>query len=137
MFNSFIGKNVKLGDNVTIGHNCFIDGDIFIGDNTKIANNVSIVNKVEIGRDNNIFTCVNIGYIGEHSVYKNYDISKKAIKIGNSNIIRENSRIQLPYAKDYTYIGDNSYLMANVHIAHDCKVENNVTISPNVVCGGG
>ena len=134
--NSTIDNSVQLGKNVTIGNNCKIIGNVVIGDDCVIENNVNIMNNVTIGSGNTILSGTNIGYIGQMPRDRHYDISKKAIVIGDNNYIRENSTIHLPHSTALTKIGNNCYLMVNAHISHDTSLGNDVVICNNVAIGG-
>lgn len=89
--------------------------------------------RVDIGTGNEIGPYVCIGTDAQHRT----EPSDGKIVIGDNNIIREYSSIHLPtrFSK-ITAIGNNCYLMALSHIAHDCMVENDVIFSNNATLGG-
>jgi UDP-N-acetylglucosamine acyltransferase len=90
-------------------------------------------NRVDIGTGNEIGPYVCIGTDAQHRT----EPSDGKIIIGDNNIIREYSTVHLPtrFSK-VTSIGNNCYLMALSHIAHDCVVEDNVIFSNNATLGG-
>lgn len=113
-----------------------IEGDVKLGVGNKILPYSIIKGPVEIG-DNNIIgphTC--IGQPGQDTRNKFYDSSESKIKIGSRNIIREFCSIQKPCYEDITIIGNDVFLMQSVHIPHDCRVSDNVVITPMCVLAG-
>jgi len=89
--------------------------------------------KIQIGNGNIIGPYVCIGL--DPLTYSQE--SDGIIKIGDNNIIREFTTIQLP-TKDskITQVGNNNFLMSNTHISHDCKIENDITLAIGVVLNG-
>ena len=144
---SYISKNVKLGSNVKIGPFCNINGNISIGDNSELKSHISITGNTIIGRDNIFYPFSNIGCDPQDLKYKG---EESFLKIGNSNIFRENITISKGTADGgmNTNIEDNNLFMTGVHIAHDCRIGNknifvnqvtlggHVNISNHVVIGG-
>ncbi len=126
---SSIGKNTEIGafsiieENVTIGDNCTIANNVLIKKNTIIGNNCEIHAGAIIGDD-------------PQDIKFSRSIKSK-VKIGNNNIIREYCTIHRSTEENsITMIGDNCYLMAYVHIAHDCNIGNNVILANAVQAAG-
>ncbi len=137
---SIVSPKAKLGVNVKIGPFTIIEDDVEIGDNTEISSNVKIKNFTKIGSNCQIFEGAVIGNIPQHLGFKG---EKTFVEIGNRVIIREYCTIHRGTSFDdgITKIEDDCYLMAYVHIAHDCKVgkesilANNVTLAGHVKIG--
>lgn len=90
-------------------------------------------NKLDIGKGNLIGPNVIIGTDAQHPKEKSYGI----IKIGNNNVFREFTTINLPTKqKKITHIGNNCYFMTSSHIDHDCYLENDILFSNNVILSG-
>ena len=83
-----------------------------------------IKGKTSIGSDNHIYSFVSIG---DDPQDKKYDGEDTAVEIGNRNSIREYTTINKGTSQDIgtTRLGDDNWIMAYVHIAHDCQVGNN------------
>ena len=124
-----------LGDGVYIGPFCSVSSDTKIGDGTHLESNVSIIGKVTMGRNNRIFPGVVIGGDPQDITYKG---SQTQVVIGDNNVIRECSTVNRASEKEdgITSIGSNCYFMATAHIAHDCKVGNNVIMGNCSMLGG-
>jgi len=132
---AIVSKNAKLGVNVKVGPFSIIEDDVEIGDNTEISSNVKIRQFTTIGADCQIFEGAVIGNIPQHLGFKG---EKTFVHIGNNVVIREYCTIHRGTSFDdgITKIGDNTYLMAYVHIAHDCKVGHDTILANAVTLAG-
>ena len=132
---STISKSVKLEDNIKIGPYCNIEGEILIGEGTIIKSHVSITGNTTIGKNNIFYPFSNIGCDPQDLKFSGED---SFLEIGNSNTFRENVTISKG-TKDggmVTSIKDNNLFMTGVHIAHDCKINNNNIFVNQVTLGG-
>ncbi len=132
---SVIDKKAKIGKNVKIGPFCFVGPKVQINDNVELISNVHIEGKTIVGEETKIYPFSSIGTPPQDKKYKGEDNS---LEIGKNNIIREYVTIN-PGTKgggEKTIIGDNCLLMISSHVAHDCKIGNNVVIANNVPLGG-
>ena len=123
-----IGKDVKIGPYSVIGPN------VEIGENTIIQSHVSILANTIIGKGNNIYPFVSINDPQDLK----YNGESTNLIIGDNNKIREYVTINPGTVSGggITTIGNNCLLMISSHVAHDCKVGNNVIIANNVPLGG-
>ena len=132
---SVIDKKAKIGKNVKIGPFCFVGPKVQINDNVELISNVHIEGKTMVGEGTKIYPFSSVGTPPQDKKYKGEDNS---LEIGKNNIIREYVTIN-PGTKgggEKTIIGDNCLLMISSHVAHDCKIGNNVVIANNVPLGG-
>lgn len=132
---AIVSKKAKIGVNVKIGPFSIIEDNVEIGDNTEISSNVKIKNYTSIGENCKIFEGAVIGNIPQHLGFEG---EKSFVKIGNNVVVREYCTIHRGTRFDdgITLINDNTYLMAYVHIAHDCKVGKNTILANNVTLAG-
>ncbi len=132
---SIVSEKAELGANVEVGPFSIIEEGVKIGDNTKIHSNVKIKKGTTIGENCTIYEGAVIGNIPQHLGYKG---EETFTEIGNNVTIREYCTIHRGTTFDdgITRIGDNTYLMAYVHIAHDCKVGHDCIFANNVTLGG-
>jgi len=123
-----IDPRAKLGTNISIGAFTVVDGDVVIGDNTSIGHHCVVTGHTEIGADNRIYHSVSVGEANQDKKYKG---EPTKLVIGNRNTIREFCSLNRGTVQDrgVTTIGDDNWLMAYVHVAHDCVVGNNTTIA--------
>ncbi len=120
---AIIDEKASLGTGVSVGAYSVIGADVVIGDNTVIEPHVVISGPTTIGSDNHFFQFCSIGAAPQD---KKYDDDPTTLVIGNGNTIRENVTINRGTAQDRgeTTIGDDNWIMAGVHIAHDCIIGN-------------
>jgi len=132
---SFISKKTKIGKNVKIGPFCNIGDSVEIADNVELISNVHIEGNTKIGKGTKIFPFASIGTSPQDLKYNNEPTS---LEIGENNIIREYVTINpgTEGGGGKTIIGNNCLFMISSHVAHDCKVGNNVIIANNVPLGG-
>ena len=132
---SVIDKKAKISKSVSIGPFCYIGPDVTLEDNVNLISNVHIEGNTIIGKGTKIFPFASIGTQPQDLKFKG---EKNSLLIGENNIIREyvtiNPGTEGGGAK--TVIGNNCLFMISSHIAHDCKIGNNVIIANNVPLGG-
>ena len=132
---SVINTKAKISKNVKIGPFCYVGPDVEIGENVELISNVHLEGNTKIGKETRIFPFASIGTQPQDLKYKN---EKNSTIIGENNIIREYVTINpgTQGGGSKTIIGDNCLFMISSHIAHDCKIGNNVIIANNVPLGG-
>ena len=124
---AIITPGAKLHPTVKVGPYSIIGPDVEIGANTVIGAGCHILGHTTIGCDNVVHPSVVIGTPPQDLKYKG---EKTFVKIGNGNHFREFVTIHLAEGEgNSTIVGDNNLLMAYVHIAHNCKVGNNIIMS--------
>jgi UDP-N-acetylglucosamine acyltransferase len=129
---AIIEGEVVLDEGVEIGPFCHIIGPVQIGKQTSIGSFSYIRGPAEIGKRNRINPhCI----IGTEPESRDATPTGKII-IGNDNVLTELTVVQRGTGERDTEIGNGNYLMDNVHIAHDNKLGDDITIAPNVVLAG-
>ncbi len=119
---------------VTIGPYSIIEKDVVIKKGTHIEDHVLIKAGTTIGENNRICHSALLGGDPQDIKYKGW---KSGVEIGDNNIIREFVTIHKASVKDsITKVGNNCFIMAYVHIAHDCQIGNNVIIANATQMGG-
>ncbi|MEW6620560.1 MAG: acyl-ACP--UDP-N-acetylglucosamine O-acyltransferase [bacterium] len=131
---AIIHPKAKLEDDVEIGPFSIIEENATIRQGTKIGANVIINGWTTIGKNCTIHMgCV----IGHEPQIKNYEIKESYCIIGDNNIIREYVTIHRGWKeKEKTVIGNDNYLMANSHIAHNCEIGSGVIITNGALLAG-
>ena len=130
-----VDPSARLGKNVEIGPYTVIGPDVEIGDGTWIGPHVVIQGPTRIGRQNKIYQ---FSSLGDAPQDKKYAGEKTFLEIGDGNTIREFCTFNRGTSQDIgkTRIGNNNWIMAYVHIAHDCTIGND-TIMANCVTLAG
>jgi len=131
---AFVDPGAELGADVTIGPNTLIGPDVVIGEGTTVGANCLIEGWTEIGRGNRIFHCVVIG--AEPQDLK-YGGEKAYVRIGDRNTIREFATVHRATGEEHeTVVGDDNFIMAYAHIAHNCTVGSHTVLSNGVNMAG-
>jgi UDP-N-acetylglucosamine acyltransferase len=132
---SVISRKAKIGKNVKIGPFCNIGDFVQMDDGVELISNVYIEGNTKIGKETKIFPFACIGTSPQDLKYKN---EPNSLLIGERNIIREYVTINPGTigGGGQTTIGNDCLFMISSHVAHDCKVGNNVIIANNVPLGG-
>ena len=131
---SIINKNAQIDKDVEIGAFCIIDNDVKIGSGTKIMPYVHILPYTTIGKNNIIHQGSTIGGVPQDLKFDN---EKTELIIGDNNVIREYCTLNRGTSfLNKTEIGSNCLLMAYVHVAHDCIINNSVILANGVQLGG-
>lgn len=129
-----VHPSAELHPTVQIGAYAVIGEKVKVGAGTIIGPHVVIEGLTEIGERNEIFPGAAIGL--EPQDLK-YDGSLSLVKIGNGNKIREYVTInRATNAGEATVIGNDNLLMAYVHVAHNCVIEDSVVIANSVSLAG-
>ena len=132
---AIIHSGARLGAGVSVGAYSIIDEHVEIGDNTRIGPHVVITGNTKIGCDNRIFQFCSLGEIPQD---KKYAGEPTRLEIGDRNTIREYCTFNLGTVQDagVTRMGDDNWIMAYVHVAHDCQVGNRTTFANNAQLAG-
>ncbi len=130
-----INSKAKIGKDVKIGPFCFIGPNVQLDDGVELISNIHIEGNTKIGKGTKIFPFASIGTVPQDLKYKG---ETNSLEIGENNIIREYVTINPGTAGSgsKTIVGNNCLLMISSHVAHDCKIGNNVVIANNVPLGG-
>ena len=132
---SVIDKKARIGKNVKIGPFCFIGPGVEISEDVELISNVHIEGNTKVGKGTKIFPFASIGTQPQDLKYKG---ESSSLEIGENNTIREYVTIN-PGTEGggrKTIIGNNCLFMISSHVAHDCKIGNDVVIANNVPLGG-
>jgi UDP-N-acetylglucosamine acyltransferase len=125
---AIIDSGVEIEEEVSIGPFCILREGVHIKKGSRLVSNVIIEGKTEIGENCTVYPFTSIGLPPQDLKYQG---EKTGVKIGNNNIIREYITIHRASVggDGVTVIGDNNFLMAYVHIAHDCKIGSHVIMA--------
>ena len=132
---AFIDPAARLGTGVRVGAFTLIGADVEIGDNCVIGPHCSITGPARIGRDNHFIGHAAIGGAPQD---KKYNGEPTGLVIGDRNIVREFVTINrgTVTGSSSTRIGNDNWLLAYSHIAHDCLVGNHCVFSNNSTLAG-
>lgn len=130
-----IDPRADIGADVEIGPYSVIGPGVRIGDGTQISSHVVIAENTTIGARNRIYQFSSIGAAPQD---KKYDGEPTRLEIGDDNTIREFCTLNRGTSQDagVTRIGHHNWIMAYVHVAHDCQVGNHTIFANNAQLAG-
>ncbi len=132
---AIVHPGARLGANVEIGAYSIVGEHVEIAGNTWIGPHVVIGGHTRIGRDNRIFQFSSIGEMPQDKKYAN---EPTRLEIGDRNTIREFCTFNCGTVQDVgvTRLGNDNWIMAYVHLAHDCQVGNHTIFANNAQLAG-
>ncbi|MBD3234934.1 MAG: acyl-ACP--UDP-N-acetylglucosamine O-acyltransferase [candidate division Zixibacteria bacterium] len=131
---AIVSSDAELANDVTVGPYSIIEGPVKIGKGTSIAAHAIITDNTTIGENCKISPGA---VIGTEPQDLKFEGEESEVKIGNNVTIREYVTINRATEESrLTCVGDNSLLMAYVHVAHDCHLGKNVILANTVQMGG-
>ncbi|QGZ38330.1 acyl-[acyl-carrier-protein]--UDP-N-acetylglucosamine O-acyltransferase [Pseudoduganella flava] len=132
---AIVDPRAELGDGVVIGAYSIIGADVVIGERTWVGPHVVIEGHTTIGCDNKFFQFSSIGAPPQDKKWKG---EPTRLEIGDRNTIREFCTFNLGTVQDkgVTKLGNDNWISAYVHLAHDCVVGSNTIFSNNAQMAG-
>lgn len=132
---AIIDPKAELASDVEVGAYSIIGPDVKIDSGTRIGPHVVIEGPTSIGKNNQIFQYASLGAAPQD---KKYADEPTRLEIGDNNTIREFCTFNRGTVQDagVTRIGNNNWIMAYVHIAHDCHVADNTILANNSSLAG-
>jgi len=132
---AIVSDNAKIADDVEIGAYSVIGDDVEIGSGTCVESHVVINGPTRIGNDNHIYQFASIG---DDPQDKKYAGEPTRLIIGDRNTIREFCTFSRGTTQDLgeTVMGDDNWIMAYVHVAHDCVIGSNTIMANNTTLAG-
>jgi UDP-N-acetylglucosamine acyltransferase len=129
-----VSPDAQIGRDVSIGPFSVIESDVVIGDRCRLASHVVIKDGTRLGPDNEIYEAAVLGGLPQH-IHK--PESPGLLILGSGNTIREQATLHRAMKEGCaTTLGDNNFLMANAHVAHDCQLADNIIMANSVLLAG-
>ena len=132
---ALIAEGARLDPSVSVGPYAVIGANVTIGANTTIGAHCVIEGHTTLGQDNRVFQFASLGGAPQD---KKYAGEPTRLVIGDRNTVREFCTFNTGTTQDegLTRIGDDNWIMAYVHIAHDCVVGNQTILANNATLAG-
>ena len=130
-----VDSRATIGAGVTIGPYCVVGPEVVIGDGTVLKSHVNVDGRTRIGKACTVWPFASIGTQTQDLKYQG---EPTRVVIGEECIIRESVTVH-PGTKagDFlTTVGDRCFILAYAHVAHDCRIGNNVVLSNTVMLAG-
>lgn len=132
---ALVDPGARLGAGVKIGPFCLVGPDVELGDGCELLSHVVVTGTTTIGPRAKIYPFAAIGHPPQDLKYSG---EPTRVVIGSDCIIRESVTIH-PGTKAgnfLTTVGDHCFILAYAHVAHDCRIGNNVVLSNTVMLAG-
>lgn len=132
---AIISDSASIADDVVVGPYVVIGDDVEIGAGCTIDSHAVINGPTRMGENNHVYQFCSIGDDPQDKKYRN---EPTRLEIGNDNTIREFCTISRGTVQDVgvTRLGDDNWIMAYVHIAHDCQVGSHTILANNATLAG-
>lgn len=129
-----VHPSAQLGRDCEIGPFALIDENAVLGDRCVVESHAVVRRGVVMGDDNRVCEHAVLGGLAQHLAARSYD---GGLTIGSGNTFRENVTIHRALSSDgQTTLGNGNFLMVGSHVAHDCRVGDNVIMANNAMLGG-
>ncbi len=132
---AIVEPGAQIGESVSIGAYSVIGPQVRIGEGTSVGPHCVIEGRTTIGRGNRIFQFASLGAVPQD---KKYAGEPTELHIGDDNVIREFCTFNLGTAQGggVTRLGNDNWMMAYVHLAHDCQVGDHTIFANNAQMAG-
>ncbi|HSP96194.1 MAG TPA: acyl-ACP--UDP-N-acetylglucosamine O-acyltransferase [Candidatus Dormibacteraeota bacterium] len=131
---AIVDPRAEIDPTADIGPYVIVDGPVLVGAGTRVLAHAVLVGDTAIGRDNVIHYGAVIGNVPQDLSYRD---APTGVRIGDRNIIREHAEVHRATALEHpTELGDDNFLFARAHVAHDCRVGNGVIVASGAMLAG-
>lgn len=132
---ALVSDKASLGNGNVIGPYVVIEDEVEIGSHNNFSAGAVIKSGTRIGDENKVHEHAVIGGLPQDLGFS--VATRSYVQIGDKNTIREYVTIhRASQENEATRLGNENYLMTQVHLGHDCQLENNVIIAPSTGLGG-
>jgi UDP-N-acetylglucosamine acyltransferase len=130
-----VDDGASLGDGVHVGPFCTVGADVVVGDGTRLTSHVVVTGATTIGRNCVIHPQSVLGGPPQSTGHKG---GRTTLSIGDNCVIREfvTMNVGTDGGRGATTVGNNGFFLAYVHVAHDCAIGNNVTMTNGATLAG-
>jgi UDP-N-acetylglucosamine acyltransferase len=131
-----IDPAAELHESVEVGPYTVIGAGVSIGEGSWIGPHVVLQGPMSLGRNNRVFQFASLGEISQDKTAKKDEATR--VEIGDDNVIREYVTIQRGTLKQQglTRIGNDNWIMAYCHIAHDCTIDDHTVFANGTTLAG-
>jgi UDP-N-acetylglucosamine acyltransferase len=131
-----VHAKARLHETVEVGPYSVIGADVTIGAGTRIQSHVVLEGPMTMGANNTVHPFASLGAVSQDKTAKYEDATR--VEIGDGNTFREYVTVNRGTLKEQgvTRIGDDNWLMACAHVAHDCMIGSHTILANNVLLAG-
>ena len=131
---AIVDSRAEIDPSADLGPYVVVDGPVRIGPGTRVLSHAVLSGHTTIGRDNVIHMGAVVGHVPMDLGYVD---APTELRIGDRNVIREHAEVHRATKLERpTTLGDDNFLFARAHVAHDCQVGNRVLIASGAMLAG-
>ncbi len=131
---AIVDPRAEIDTSASIGPYAIIDGPVVVGPGTQVLAHAVLSGHTTIGRDNVIHMGAVVGHVPQDWGYRD---APTAVRIGDRNIVREHAEIHRATHVDApTSLGDDNFIFARAHVAHDCRLGDGVLVATGAMLAG-
>ena len=131
---AIIDRRAAIDATADIGPYVVIDGPVVVGAGTQVMAHAVLSGDTQIGRDNVIHYGAVIGHVPQDLSYRG---APTGLRIGDRNVIREHAEVHRATRTERpTRLGDDNFLFARAHVAHDCQLGNGILVASGAMLAG-
>lgn len=129
-----VDPRAEIAEDVSIGPFCYVQADVVLGAGCILDSHASVLGRTTLGERNFLAQGVILGGAPQDRKYKN---EPTFLRVGDDNIFREYVTVHRATGEGLsTTIGNRNFLMASVHLGHNCTLHDDITIANTVGCSG-
>ena len=129
-----VDPRAEIHPEAELGPYAVVDGPVRIGAGTRLLPHAVVMGWTEIGEGNEVHSGAVLGDAPQDLSYRG---ARSYLRIGDRNVFREGVQVHRGTGADTTTeVGDHNLLMANSHVAHNCRLGNHIILTNNAVLGG-
>ena len=131
---ALVDRTAEIDPSAEIGPYVVIDGPVRIGPRTRVLASAYLTGRTELGADNVVHPGAVLGHEPQDLAYAG---APTGLRIGDRNVFREHTEVHRGTQADtWTEIGDDNYLMSQAHVAHNCRLGQQVIVATGALLGG-
>jgi len=132
---AIIDQNASIADDVEIGPYCVVGAEVALAAGVKLHSHVVVEGRTSIGEQTAVFPFASLGHRPQDLKYKG---EESRLEIGSNCVIREHVTMNpgTEAGGMLTSVGDRCLIMVATHVAHDCRIGNDVILVNNVTLAG-
>jgi UDP-N-acetylglucosamine acyltransferase len=131
---ALVDPRAEIDPSAEIGPYVVVDGPVRIGARTRVLTGAYLTGHTELGADNVVHPGAVVGHEPQDLAYRG---AETGLRIGDRNVLREHCEVHRGTAPGtWTEIGDDNYLMSQVHVGHNCRLGNGIIMATGATLGG-
>jgi UDP-N-acetylglucosamine acyltransferase len=131
---AWIAPEAEVAEEVQIGPHVVIEGAVQVGPGCVLRPGAHLIGPLVLGRNNQVYS---YAVLGERPQHLKYAGEPTRLEVGDDNVFREHVTVHRGTTQSWaTRIGSHNYLMANSHVAHDCRVGNHCILANGALLAG-